>query len=313
MTAREGSQRRWRDRLRSVLPLVTWLATLVVAIALFTRLGSGPLAAPPVTDPGGWGRWAADREPVVATVALLRLLVLALAWYLVGVTTIGAVARVARLAALVRVADALSVPAVRRVLQTSLGVGLATAVVAASAPGVAPRPVGIATAGAASSSTPTMQALPDATATVDVDDTPPAMQPLADPTGPAPAGGPPPPGMHPLPPAPATPSPTTTPEPTTAPDPIPTADPTPVDTREDVAAGADADGTTWTVRTGDHLWSIAETHLRETLGQVPDDRVVADYWRRLVEANRGRLVDPDDADLVVPGQRFVLPDVEVES
>ena len=34
---------------------------------------------------------------------------------------------------------------------------------------------------------------------------------------------------------------------------------------------------------------------------------MAAYWRRLIEANRGRLVDPDDPDLVLPGQRFVLP------
>ena len=93
------------ERTREVLPLVAWLGSLVVAIVLFTAMGGGQLAAPPVTDPGAWGDWLGDRDGVVATMAILRLLVLAMAWYLVGVTTIGAVARVARWARLVRVAD----------------------------------------------------------------------------------------------------------------------------------------------------------------------------------------------------------------
>lgn len=261
--------------LRQAMPLVAWLVALGAAIVAFTAMGSGPLAAPPVTDPGAWGRWAAAREPVVATVAVLRLVVLALAWYLVGVTTVGAVARLARMGSLVRLADMLSVPVVRRVLQTSLGVGLATAVVTASAPGlVTPRP----TAPAA------------AAATADPVDRTPTMQPLA-------GADPAPPGMRPL--APADP---TTPQPTSP-------DPTPTDTRPFATDEAAAD--TWTVATGDHLWAIAESHLRDTLGSTPSDEVVASYWRRLVEANRGRLVDPDDPDLIVPGQRFVLPDVEV--
>ena len=91
-----------RDELRRLVPLLTWAATLAVAIVLFTLLGDGQLAAPPLTDPGAWGAWLGDREPIVATVAVLRVLVLAMAWYLVGVTTIGAVARLADIAALVR-------------------------------------------------------------------------------------------------------------------------------------------------------------------------------------------------------------------
>ena len=263
------------DGLRQAMPLVAWLVALVVAIVAFTAMGSGPLATPPVTEPGAWGQWAAAREPVVATVAVLRLVVLALAWYLVGVTTVGAVARLARIASLVRLADTLSIPVVRRVLQASLGVGLATAVVAASTPGlVSPRP---AAAPAAASTDP-----------ADLDE--PTMQPLADPA-------PVPPGMRPLPrdePAP--------------PDPATTHPVTPADTRQRTD---EAVADTWTVASGDHLWAIAEAHLRDTLGAAPSDEVVATYWHRLVEANRGRLVDPDDPDLVVPGQRFVLPAVEV--
>ena len=41
---------------------------------------------------------------------------------------------------------------------------------------------------------------------------------------------------------------------------------------------------------------------------TPDDRRVIGYWWRLVEANRGRLLDPGNPDLLVPGQELVLPD-----
>lgn len=290
-----------RGALHRALPLVAWLLTLATSIVLFTAWGSGPLAAPPVTDPAGWGPWAADRDPVVATVAVLRLLVLALAWYLVGVTTIGAVARIARIASLVRVADALSVPVVRRVLQTSLGLGLATAVVASSAPGPVAVHDGARTApAAAAAETPT-------------------MHPVTGPPGTAPA----PPGMRPLgPPEPPT---STTPAAPRA---------TPVDTPgeeepdtggdeqetpEQDAPGQEAVGTpepsgrTWTVHTGDHLWAIAEEHLGDLLGTSPTDQQVTEYWVQLIEANRDRLVDRDNPDLIVPGQVFVLPEVEVRS
>jgi hypothetical protein len=126
--------------------LVGWLAALLVGVAAFHALGDGALALPPVTDPGSWGTWASTREPLVATVALLRLLVLALAWYLVGVTTIGIVARLARAARLVRVADALTVPMVRRLLQGALGLGLATAMVGAATPAAVPAPTAPAVA-----------------------------------------------------------------------------------------------------------------------------------------------------------------------
>lgn len=64
---------------------------------------------------------------------------------------------------------------------------------------------------------------------------------------------------------------------------------------------------TWTVTEGDSLWSIAEEVLGSHLGRAATDIEIDPYWRRLVEANRYRLVDPDDADLIVPGQVFELP------
>src|SRR5690606_28188979 len=101
----------------------------------FTALGGGALEAPALSEPASWGAWADGRDAVVATAAVLRLVVLALAWYLLGTTLVGALARVARWGALVRMADLLSVPAVRRVLQASVGAGLAATVVVSSGAG----------------------------------------------------------------------------------------------------------------------------------------------------------------------------------
>ena len=118
--------------IRRLLPLVAWLTALGVGIAAFHHLGAGALAPPPLLEPDQWPVWAAEREPLQVVVALLRLVVLAVAWYLVGVTTIGLVARLSQVAGLIRLTDALTVPVVRRTLQAVLGLGLATAVVGAA-------------------------------------------------------------------------------------------------------------------------------------------------------------------------------------
>jgi nucleoid-associated protein YgaU len=61
------------------------------------------------------------------------------------------------------------------------------------------------------------------------------------------------------------------------------------------------------VEPGDSLWSIASEVTSPPGGPAADERVVGRYWRRLVEANRAQLVDPDNADLLVPGQWLVVP------
>jgi hypothetical protein len=330
------------DRTREVLPLVAWLVSLAMAIAAFTAMGSGQLAAPSLTDPGTWGDWAADRDAVVATVAVLRLVVLALAWYLVGVTTVGAIARVARWARLVRVTDTLSVPVVRRVLRASLGVGLATTVVVSSTGATVPVS-GPTTARAAGQTAsvddgPTMHPpapdqLPgmrpvepapsaaslqaDATTEDTIAHDSPSDDPIDDMAAHDEAA--PPTGMRPLPADTPTADATTTDAATTEaapPDAPPrhatppdTAAPAPRDTPVDAPAPshvAPADDLVTLVE-GDHLWAVAERHLAGLHGGDVSDEVVGDYWRRLIDVNRGRLVDPDDPDLVFPGQRFVLP------
>jgi nucleoid-associated protein YgaU len=60
---------------------------------------------------------------------------------------------------------------------------------------------------------------------------------------------------------------------------------------------------------GEHLWSIAADHLAGHLDRVPTEAEITPHWQRLVEENRDRLANPDDPDLIFPGQRLVLPDL----
>ncbi len=63
------------------------------------------------------------------------------------------------------------------------------------------------------------------------------------------------------------------------------------------------------VAEGDSFWSIAADEVGRSLGRAPLDREVADYWNGLIEANRDRLPDPSDPDLIVPGMRLTVPPV----
>jgi len=59
---------------------------------------------------------------------------------------------------------------------------------------------------------------------------------------------------------------------------------------------------------GDSFWSIAVAHLTDVGGVAPTDAEVVPYWQRLVDDNRDRLADPQNPDLLFPGQVVVLPD-----
>jgi hypothetical protein len=66
-------------------------------------------------------------------------------------------------------------------------------------------------------------------------------------------------------------------------------------------------GNTWLVGPGDSFWSIAADVLTSPGGNPPGERDVGRYWRRLIDANRARLVDRGNPDLLLPGQELVLP------
>jgi hypothetical protein len=292
------------ERVRSWLPLLGWLGSLVAGIVLFTTLGGGALEAPPLGQPSAWGEWAAARDPFVAVVAVLRLVVLALAWYLVAVTTVGLVARLTRAARLVRVADALSVPLVRQLLQGALGLTLAAGVVASSS-GAVPASSGRAdgaspvTATAVASSEGGADAAGVSMVALDAADSDGARMAALDGAGPDDADG----------------------ARMVALDDRPTARMAGLDDRSTARMvglgppGATTDGAEEAapeageheVVAGEHLWSIAADHLAAHLDRTPTEAEITPHWQRLVEDNRDRLANPDDPDLIFPGQRLVLP------
>lgn len=233
----------------SGLRLLAWMLGLLAAIGVLTLAGRGALAAPSVLDIGAWGSWARNRDALIIAFAGLRLLTLGLAWYLLGATLIGGAARVARWRRMVAVADALTIPAVRRLLQSALGLGLATAALTVGSPTSAPP------SSAPTAATVTMAPQDQADRVV--------MAPLSD------AGE------------------TMTP---VVQVPVP-------QTGEEH----------WTAERGDHFWSIAERVLTKAWGRTPTDAEIVQYSDRLITANRNRLADPDNPDLIYPGQTFRVP------
>lgn len=103
---------------------VAWVAVLVAILVLLDRLGSGSLSTPPLLDRPALQDWLETRDAVTVAFALVRLVGMVLAAYLLVVTVVGLLARATRVPALVRLADLATVPAVRRVLGTVAGVGL---------------------------------------------------------------------------------------------------------------------------------------------------------------------------------------------
>jgi nucleoid-associated protein YgaU len=83
---------------------------------------------------------------------------------------------------------------------------------------------------------------------------------------------------------------------------VPAADPAPA--QPPPAAPSSA---SWTVAPGESLWGKAEAVLSAAWGRSPSDREVAPYWRSLVDANRSRLADPQNPDLIFSGQRLEVP------
>lgn len=235
-------------RARRVAGLVAWVAFLVAVIAALHAAGRGPLAAPPLD--GRARSWLDERDAAQAAFAVVRLMALGLAWYLLATTTAGVLARVARAGRLVSFADALSVPAVRRLVEGAVGISLAAAALTATGEltgtGHGPRP---AAAEAPAPEDAVMRRLPDE----DRDDV--VMRRLPD--GQAPTTG-------------AVP-------------------------RE------------WTMEPGDHLWAVAEAVLSRAWQRSPSDAEITPYWLHLIEANRDRLADRENPDLVFPGQVMVVP------
>lgn len=303
---------------RQLLPLLAWVTALGAAIGLLLLMGQGGLSTPSVLEPSAWPAWTAGRDPLEVAFAILRLVGLAAAWYLLGVTTIGVVARLLRWGRLVDAADILTVPWVRHLLQTALGLGLATAAVTGTTMGqvmTPDSPGGVVAfqdaaswgeiipivAGPVSPATSTQ--LPPGAAAQASAPTPPLVSVPAPPLASLQA-----------PPAASVPaSPQASPQASLQPPPAVSAQasaqvsPSVPPAAADARVPAQQERGTYVVQHGDHLWGIAEKALEEAWGHPPADAQIIPYWQQLIDANRAALVDPGNPDLILPGQTFTVP------
>ena len=63
----------------------------------------------------------------------------------------------------------------------------------------------------------------------------------------------------------------------------------------------------YSVKSGDNLWDIAQDVLTTALGHTPTDQQVATYSAALIAANKSELNNPN---LIYPGQSLVLPSTQ---
>lgn len=111
-------------RARRAVGLATWVGLVAAVIAALTVCGRGALATPSLGSARGWTAWLAHTDPLVVAFASVRLLALGAAWYALAVTVLGALGRLSGAGALAAAAERLTVPLLRRVLATSLSVGI---------------------------------------------------------------------------------------------------------------------------------------------------------------------------------------------
>ena len=107
----------------------------VVLVGLHAA-GDGVLATPP-TDGDGFAAWLSNRDPLIATASLLRIVALAISWYLTGLSLLTLLSRLTGLRVLAVLASSLSTPAVRRLTHGVVGVSLVAAVAVPTAPAMA--------------------------------------------------------------------------------------------------------------------------------------------------------------------------------
>lgn len=251
---RSAIHTRGMTTLRRTVRIVAWTGALLLVLTGLAAAGHGALAGPRLVHPSSWPGWAAARPADEVVMAALRLLAIALAGYLLAVTVLGVALRLVRAGRLVRIADVVTVPGVRTLLQAGVGAGMTGVLIVANLPG--------ATAAGAS---PAPRPAPVLVAAVDAS-APPVMQKLDD--------------VLPPPPAPSA---------------------------SAAAAAAAAAGRSWTVAPGEHLWSISGQVLALAWNRAPTESEVGRYWSQVLEANRSVLADPDNPDLIFPGQELTVP------
>jgi LysM repeat protein len=266
--------------------LAGWLLVEVGVVVVLHRLGAQPWLQIPWHD---LPRWMQTAPPEDVIGAVLRLVGLAVGYWLLASTALYALARLSRFPAAIRAAGWMTLPVVRRVADQAIAFGLAASIVTS---------VGATAAAAAVPSNPN-SGRPVA-----------AVQQVAVPMS-----------TRPQPPQAGLSTPTST---TSQPSVVVTTPrlgrttPSPaVDRRGVSPATADAPQRpvsqhTHTVVAGDNLWRIAAATLAAASGQQPEKVAAAEivpYWQRLIAANQGRLRS-GDPDLIYPGEVVILPPLQ---
>jgi hypothetical protein len=265
---------RWR--------LFAWTAAVALGLRALHALGAGTLGVP-LSSVEDLSTWLDRTPPEVMAVAIVRLVALAAGWYLAVCTLALALTRPFGRTRVASAAARATPAVIRRLVAGGGGLGLAAATLVGGLPSVGMAPTALAPRPAAASIVGGMQdpGPPTATMTRGQRDMPTAVMtrmPAEDMLTAV---------MTRLP----------------ATDAPPASRAPPPDATVDAATAP----LSWTVEAGDSFWSIAAETVAPA-SDAPDDRRVIGYWRRLVEANHGRLVDPGNPDLLVPGQELVLPD-----
>jgi len=259
---------------------LAWIAALLTTIFALHTLGHGALATPPTRSLTQFHAWLEKQDTPTAAFALLRVGALAVAWYLLAVTTLGLVARVVHLPGLLSLTDAITLPSVRKLVATIAGLGLSastSSLVAMPllAPLDAPPAVSASTTSAARSDSRDAPSAGEEK----------AIRPAAgDHTAIMKRIGRP----H---------------DDGTATMRVIKGPPKPPATRPATAPAV----TPWTVEPGESFWSVGERVLTESWHRPPTDAELVPYWQALIAHNRSRLVDAANADLIYAGQVFELP------
>jgi hypothetical protein len=263
--------------------LFVWTAALALGLRALHAFGAGTLGVP-LSSVEDLSAWLDRTPPEVMAVAIVRLVALAAGWYLAVCTLALALTRPLGRTRVASAAARATPAVIRRLVAGGGGLGLAagTLVGGLSSMGMAPtalspRPAAASIVGAMQDPGP-----PTATMTRGPRDMPTAVMTRL----------------------PAEDMPTAVMTRLPATDAPPASRGPPAHATVDAAAAAPV---SWTVEAGDSFWSIAAETVAPA-GDARDDRRVICYWRRLVEVNRGRLLDPGNPDMLVPGQELVLPD-----
>ncbi len=265
--------------------LFGWIGFLVAIIVVLGRMDLGLSTPPEIFETSTWLAWVQTHTAFDAFVVLARVVVLVLGCYLLvmSILLVSTQANPTGLAA--RLVDYVALPALRRGLRSMVVpaiVGMTTI-----GPGFVAVPVG------ASSGDPTAQTAPGAV---------PPMMTRIDKTGADNESAT---TTSPTTTSSTTTSSTTTSSTTTVRPPIVMAVPT--EQSKTPTAPIVQGVREWKVQSGDHLWGIAEKVMTEVGVADTDYPRIARYWEALVVANRDRLVDRANPDLIFTDQALVIP------